>query len=138
MVFDEFSKEQIRELGLIYVYNCIFREFRNMSKENFKLLEDKDFRGIRHLGEARVSELIWFRDYLNGKVDGKYEKREAVKMYKNKIYEERIEKHIEKERELREKIKELQDENRKIRQENIELRKNDRIIEKLKEVLNCT
>lgn len=139
MIFGEFSKEQLSELGLIYIYNCMCREpFKSMSKENFKLLEDKYFRTIRNLGKARIAEMIWFRDYLNGKVSGEYEQEEAMKNLQASIYEERIENHIEKERELIEKIKELQDENRKLRQENRELRKNDRVIEKLKEVLNCT
>ena len=134
MVFERFSREQLNELGLKYVYSAFHRyPLNNITEENFKLLEDEYFLTINNLGKAKIAEMIWFRDYLNGKVIGKYEKEERVKNSIELIYEEKIKKHIEKERKLIEKINFLKEENKELKSELNELKKKEKKYEELRE-----
>ena len=106
--------------------------------DEFKKLKREDIVHIRGFGKEKQNKLMWLIDYLNGNVEGKYEKEKACETQAIRELNQRIELKNEKINELGEKIKELQEENKNLKQENKELRKNDRVIEKLKEVLNCS
>ena len=137
------NKENLKSLGLegfSLLRVCDFMKHNNIdpTMDEFKKLKREDIVHIRGFGKEKQNKLMWLIDYLNGNVEGKYEKEKACETQAIRELNQRIELKNEKINELREKIKELQEENKNLKQVNKELRKNDRIIEKLKEVLICS
>ena len=137
------NKEYLVSLGLegFRLWRvCDFMRNNNIAPtmDEFKKLKREDIAQISGFGKEKQNKLMWLIDYLNGNVDGKYEKEKANETQAIRELNQRIELKNKKINELCVKIEELQDENKKLKQENKELRKNDRIIEKLKEVLICS
>ena len=137
------NKEYLESLGIegFRLWRvCDFMRHNNIepTMEEFKKLKPEDIARIRGFGKEKQNKLMWLIDYLNGNVDGKYEKEKACETQAIKELNQRIELKNEKINELRGKIEELQEENKKLKQENKELRKNDRVIQKLKDILICS
>ena len=137
------NKEYLESLGLegfrlLRVSDFMRHNNIAQTMDEFKKLKREDIVHIRGFGKEKQNKLMWLIDYLNGNVEGKYEKEKACETQAIRELNQRIELKNEKINELRGKIKELQEENKNLKQVNKELRKNDRIIEKLKEVLICS
>ena len=142
IVGDYFTKEKLKSLG-IYRWSFNFRFYNycdsicvhNMNIEDFKILKDDIIKyGIRNVGPAKAEILIWLRDYLNGKVHGKYEKVKLEPENEEIIrLNEIIERKTNKIREIREKEKILENENRQLKTEIKKLKKKENIYLKIKE-----
>lgn len=140
-VYDYFTKEKLNALGIyrsplnIRIYNgyeivCVW----NMDIDDFKSIKDENIYRSRGVGPARAEILIWLRDYLNGKVDGKYEKVKLEPENEEIIrLNEIIGRKNNKIREMRAKNEVIEDENRKLKAEIKELKKKESIYLKIKE-----
>ena len=141
-ISEYFTREKLESLGIYrFGFNSIrvgwdeVHYIRDMDVEDFKILED-DFikHGIRGIGPTKAEILIWLRDYLNGKVDGKYEKVKLEPENEEIIrLNEIIERKNDKIREIRAKKAIIEDENKQLRAEIKELKKKENVYLKIKE-----
>ena len=76
LVVEFLTKSKLKELGLDGLLGgfSFSMNFKDVSVEEFMKMQDKDFDNLRNIGKAKKNAVIWLRDYLNGKVNGKYEK----------------------------------------------------------------
>lgn len=135
-LLNEFGLE--RFIGKMYRVNGHFRceNDRKMTQDDFLNLPSDYFLYICGIGEESRRKLIWLQRKLKGETEEekypKYKKDETIEIITLK---RKIEKHEQKENELREKIKLLENEIIEIKRENRELGKINRTISKLKEIL---
>lgn len=131
--YEAFSREKLESLG---IYRLGYNRFcGNLEIEDFKRLDDKELKSIRGIGESKASKLIWLRDYLNGKVSGKYVKEEIIESIEVAKLIDKIKFQNEKEEKLCKKIKELEESNSKLRKELNECRKRENKYQKAKDLI---
>jgi hypothetical protein len=139
-IYEVFTREKLESLG---IYRLGYNQFYGgLEVEDFKKLDDKELKSIRGIGESKASKLIWLRDYLNGKVSGKYVKEEIIEnievtkmIDKIRLQNEKIKMHNEKEEKLCKKIRELEESNSKLRKELTKCRKRENKYQKAKDLI---
>lgn len=140
-VHDYFTKEKLNALGIyrspfnVRIYNgSEVVGVWGMDIDDFKSIKDESLYRSRGVGPVRAEILIWLRDYLNGKVDGKYEKVKLEPENEEIIrLNEIIERKNDKIREIIAKKAIIEDENRQLKAEIRELKKKESIYLKIKE-----
>lgn len=129
------TKEKRKELGLFrMIGEC---SIPSVDIEIFKNMSDEEIlKSRRNIGEERAKMLAWVRDYLNGKVEGKYTKP-IIDEYK--VYEEKINTHIQNEDKLREELRVAKSENaelkRQLREYQKECQKKEAKYQKAREMI---
>lgn len=127
-----------RFIGKIYCVNRHFRceNDRKMTQDDFLNLPSDYFLNIRGIGEGSRRKMIWLQRKLKGETEEeKYPKDKKDDTVEILMLKRKIEKHAQKENELREKIKLLESEIIEIKRENRELGNINKTISKLKEIL---
>ena len=138
MKFVEYlTKEKIEELGLKGLLGGFTPRYAlaNITVDEFKLMKNEEFENLRGVGEAKRIALIWLRDYLNGKVGGKYEKQEISDNIEIRRLTDKVKSQNEKEEKLCKKIRELEEINSELRKELNECRKRGNKYQKAKDLI---